>query len=137
MNYSSKLAVAAIVVLGMVSSLAYGKFPDMTIMKGPDCTGRSESKFYNHNVARLVNTLVDRTRHGYRDENNDFSFRHSMPNRNPGSPTGGAVCYEDLGKYDCWNCLLTAKNKIRAGCHKPISAELVLQDCSIWFRMIP
>ncbi|CAI0457998.1 unnamed protein product [Linum tenue] len=43
----------------MVSSLAHGKFPDMTIMKGPDCMGKSESKFYNHNVARLVDTLVD------------------------------------------------------------------------------
>ncbi|CAI0398870.1 unnamed protein product [Linum tenue] len=98
----------------MVSSLAHGKFPDMTIMKGPDCMGKSESKFYNHNVARLVDTLVDQTRYGYRNRNNDPSFTHSMPNRNPGSPTGGAVCFEDLGEYDCWNCLLTAKNKIHA-----------------------
>ncbi|CAI0472809.1 unnamed protein product [Linum tenue] len=26
----------------MVSSLAHGKFPDMTIMKGPDCMGKSD-----------------------------------------------------------------------------------------------
>ncbi|CAI0433539.1 unnamed protein product [Linum tenue] len=139
--HSAATAIVVLLFLDVIlrSPVAVdGKFPDTTIMNGPDCTGKSDSKEYDDNVGYLLNTFVSGTKQSRsRNQDGDRTFLHSWPNRNPGSPTGGATCYVDLGKNDCWACLFTAKNKMYSGCHNPVSGNITLQDCSIWFNRIP
>ncbi|CAN1175410.1 hypothetical protein LINPERHAP2_LOCUS31926 [Linum perenne] len=112
------------------------KLPNTTMVHEPHCEGKSTSKTYNHNVQKLVDSFVKDTKTSRRNIFGDRQFNHSYPNRNPGSPTGVSTCYQDLGRLDCWACLLTAKSRLNDNCLKPVSARVELQDCSITFNVI-
>ncbi|CAN0892549.1 hypothetical protein LINGRAHAP2_LOCUS17604 [Linum grandiflorum] len=137
MHSSSKLVITLIISIVSISTLVEGKFPDTTILSGPNCTGKSTTKRYNDNVMHLLDTFVKDTKISRRNIYGDRQMNHSHPNRNPGSPTGESVCYQDLGRLDCFNCLFNAKGKLDSGCLHPVAASIKLQDCSIWFKPHP
>ncbi|CAN1233733.1 hypothetical protein LINPERPRIM_LOCUS3999 [Linum perenne] len=132
------LASFALVGILLISvNVVDSKFPDTTILSGPNCTGKSTSKEYNKNVMYLLDDFVKDTKISRRNIYGDRQYNHSRPNRNPGSPYGESTCYHDLGRLDCFNCLFNAKAIIDSGCLHPVGVSLKLQDCSIWFDEHP
>ncbi|CAL1382530.1 unnamed protein product [Linum trigynum] len=136
MDSGSKLAMAAFLLLAMLSFGVDARLPVKSIVRGPDCVGKSEDKVYNTRVGRLVDILVDETKNVKKENYNDYSYVHSYPNRDAGSVIGGATCDRQLWKLDCWSCLVTAKNKLKDNCGHTHDARIELADCSIWYKMI-
>ncbi|CAN0892551.1 hypothetical protein LINGRAHAP2_LOCUS17606 [Linum grandiflorum] len=133
MYLPSKLyAVALLMLLCIVVD---AKLPDTTILRGPDCAGKSRTRTYNYNVWSLINSFVKDTPTSSMNIRGDRQMNHSYPNRNPGSPFGFSTCYQDLGKFDCRNCLVSAKARLETGCLHPIAATIRLQDCSINYNI--
>ncbi|CAN0880496.1 hypothetical protein LINGRAHAP2_LOCUS13682 [Linum grandiflorum] len=130
--------MVVILLIGILSIfIVDAKLPDKSIISGPDCSGKSNDMSYNKKVSRLLDIFVDETKNIHRDNHVDYEYKHSFPNSDFGSVTGGATCDRQLWKLDCWSCLLTAKNKIYNNCERTHDAEVKLKDCSIWFKMIP
>ncbi|CAN1235859.1 hypothetical protein LINPERPRIM_LOCUS4634 [Linum perenne] len=136
MDYVSKWTVATILFMSILSVIVDAKLPDKSIISGPDCHGKSDDMSYNKKVSRLMDIFVEQTKNVHRDYHTDFEYKHSFPNSDSGSVTGGATCDRHLWKLDCWSCLLTAKNKINNDCERTHDAEVKLKDCSLWFKMI-
>ncbi|CAI0384900.1 unnamed protein product [Linum tenue] len=138
MDSGSKLMVVAAFLLLTISSFLVvdARLADTSIVRGPDCIGKSEDQEYNGKVARLINIFVDETKNVQRSHHSDYSYVHSYPNRDNGSVIGGATCDRHLWKLDCWACLVTAKNKLKSNCEHTLDARLELADCSIWYKMI-
>ncbi|CAI0384990.1 unnamed protein product [Linum tenue] len=136
MDSGSKLAMAAFLLLGMLSFVVDARLPVKSIIRGPDCVGKSEDRTYNKRVRRLIDILVDETKNVRRENYNDYSYVHSYPSRDSGSVIGGATCDRQLWELDCWSCLVTAKNKLNDNCGHTHDARIELADCSIWYKMI-
>ncbi|CAN1192919.1 hypothetical protein LINPERPRIM_LOCUS21512 [Linum perenne] len=136
MGYLSKSITMAILLMSILSVIVDAKLPDKSIISGPDCSGKSDDMSYNKKVSRLMDIFVEETKNVHRDYHKDFEYKHSFPNSDSGSVTGGATCDRHLWKLDCWSCLLTAKNMINNDCERTHDAEVKLKDCSLWFKMI-
>ncbi|CAI0433520.1 unnamed protein product, partial [Linum tenue] len=112
------------------------KLPNTTAVSRPECVGKSADKRYDSNVGHLMDFFVDGTKNMFRKTNaDDYVMYHSYPNQDSaGSVAGVATCYRELGKLDCWSCLISAKDQINSRCHHPIGATIQLRDCSITFK---
>ncbi|CAL1382538.1 unnamed protein product [Linum trigynum] len=127
-------AVLAIVALSAVAECRKG--PDISILRGANCTGKSKNNGYDKSVARLLELLVQDTRNVHKKENSNYRYTVDFPDSEVGSATGGATCDVALGKTECWGCLVAARKRLVEGCADPIKASVRLHDCSLWFDKI-
>ncbi|CAN1233730.1 hypothetical protein LINPERPRIM_LOCUS3998 [Linum perenne] len=138
MHCLSKLyTVLVILVMGLSMFDVDAKLPSTKVVGKPGCTGKSVNKGYDKYATHLVDFLVDQTKNVFRDKDGSYRYNHSYPDPSSGSANGMGCCGKKLEKLDCWSCLVSAKDKLKSACHRPVDANITLKDCSLSFNMIP
>ncbi|CAN1175402.1 hypothetical protein LINPERHAP2_LOCUS31922 [Linum perenne] len=134
---STILIITLLAISTLVLVLVESKGADISIIRAPICTGKSKNNGYNKSVEKLLGTLVNETKSMHRETiHQAYRYTCKIPDSEPGSVAGTATCSGDLGKSECWGCLVHAQGKLVSGCDDPVKASVKLQDCSIWFDRI-